>query len=188
MMTLFRKVMSFFEIRRARRAGAEAGRRHAEHIDSQWAILKKTAAQSAKSPLLLKTIFQGWLHALHAHEREWFAALGFEEERFREDWRGIVVEFVTRYQTQLLLPLFGNAPEGQFTLDEIRESAEDIDGMAERFVRESKQVLEGALDAAVASVRAAEAAGRLAVDTRTDGEIRESIRAMWDADLADTDA
>lgn len=50
-------------------------------------------------------------------------------------------------------------------------------------VAAAREAMDKALDVAVQAVRAAEARGATAVDARSDAEIKESIREMWQDEL-----
>ena len=145
--------------------------------------MKQQAHRCRDDPAALRAMFLGWIQQLHAEVRDTFAALNASDAEFQQHWHTVATEFANRFRSEVLTASYASETDQIFSDNDIARIVADVDGMANDFMHSAEADLDASLDQAVNAVRAAEEAGRLAPDPRSDRELKESIRQMWDEDL-----
>lgn len=180
---VLKRIGRWFELRSARKAGESLARRLAEEEKRDWIRAKSQALATYDDPFALKSFFLGWMQGLYARKVELYSELSLDDAEIQKLWYALAITYGDRFRAEMLPEERAAEAHEILTGDEVVRIAQDIDGFVDELHRESGSRADSALDQAVRSIRAAEAAGKLAPDLRTDEELKEAIREMWMAEL-----
>lgn len=182
-MGVLSRLRTFLTIRRARKAGERTGRELADRIETNWAEMKERAHQYRDDPTALRAMFFGWMKQLHGDMRETFAVAEVSEPEFARHWQVAALNFGNRFRSEVLGEAGASHTDTILSDHDIGRLATDIDGAVGDLLHGAEAQREAALEQAVRAIRAAEQEGKLGVDPRSDEELKESIRRMWDEEL-----
>lgn len=179
-MGIIGRVLTDLRNRRAKKLGEEAGQQFVLDTEKGWSRFKGLASSRVEKPSELNAMFMGWLYSLHGQLFEFMRAMETPEGEMQAMWTASVVQFASRLRREVLGALDDVSAESAWSAQDTDTAANDIIGMQEEFMAKRRASQDAALNTAVRAIRSAEEAGRLAVDERTDAELKESIREMWE--------
>lgn len=178
-MSLLGSLRTFFALRKASRQGAAAGSSLADSIEEAWTNFKALSAEGPTSPREDRARFIGWMKALYAHLAAFFEALKVTDADFAHHWKLTAATYCDRFYSEVLLPLYGQQAATVLSAQDRADILDDVGSLAARIAAQARNEQEAELDNAVRAIREAEQRGDIGADPRTDEEVRESIREMW---------
>jgi hypothetical protein len=176
---MIQRLKTWLANRRAFNQGKLAGARLVADVEAQYLAMTNQAIRFDNAGAL-KGLLLGWLQGLQGHLLELRQQLGSSDAQYQTEWNAFAVHYAQRFRSEIL----SGVPDGVSSLPdtEIVAICRDLDGVVEAFTASIALNQSAALDKAVAAVREAEANGTLSPDPRSDAELRESIREMWDSE------